>query len=50
MEFRCKINDHNFDMARAGPTFGADNFREIILGRVNSIQTHALQLSNKILN
>jgi hypothetical protein len=38
---RQKIADHNFDMEQAGGAFGADNFRQSILSRINQIRSDA---------
>lgn len=43
------VFDHNFDMQRAGGAFGADNFREVILRRTQSIEIQAFELSNDIM-
>jgi|GEM_PF-2402373 len=50
MALRRSVEDHNFDMERAGGVFGDDNFKKIITKRVQSIESHAMQLSNKVLS
>jgi len=45
-EFRRVVDDHNFDMMRAGGAFGADNFRQSILQRIQLIQAQSAQVSN----
>lgn len=42
------VEDHNFDMARAGGAFGADNFRQLILNRVQKIEITAKGLASQI--
>jgi len=42
------VKEHNFDMARAGGAFGADNFRQLILGRVQKIEIKAKAVANQI--
>lgn len=42
------VEDHNFDMERAGGAFGADNFREHILRRVEQIQVSAKSVGANI--
>ncbi len=49
MGLRREIEDHNFDMARAGGVFGDDNFRDGILARVNSVHHKAFGLANKFI-
>lgn len=44
-----EVFDHNFDMNRAGGAFGADNFREVILRRTQSIELNAFELSNDVI-
>lgn len=46
-EFRKLVDDHNFDMNRAGGAFGADNFRRSIKQRVKLIAQQAAQLANQ---
>lgn len=42
------VEDHNFDMARAGGAFGADNFRQVILDRVQKIEISAKAVASQI--
>ncbi len=42
------VEDHNFDMARAGGAFGADNFRQVILDRVQKIEINAKAVASQI--
>lgn len=42
------VEDHNFDIYRAGGAFGADNFREQLLTRIELIKTTANMLAGKI--
>ena len=48
-DFRKTVEDHNFDMKRAGGAFGADSFRQSILSRVSQISQQASQLSGQFL-
>lgn len=48
MRLRRTVDDHNFDMERAGGAFGAENFRQSILTRIRSIQGHATTLAAQI--
>jgi hypothetical protein len=48
LELSRKVNDHNFDMQRAGGAFGADNFRQSILSRIGIIQSLAKGLAAQI--
>jgi hypothetical protein len=41
MRLRRQIDDHNFDMERAGGAFGSQEFRHSILTRINTIQAQA---------
>jgi hypothetical protein len=50
MDLRRKVDDHNFDMLRAGGAFGDDNFGAQICKRAISIQNQSMELSNKIWN
>lgn len=42
------VDSHNFDMDRAGGSFGADNFRELIFQRLKSISEHVAKLRERI--
>lgn len=42
------VEDHNFDMARAGGAFGADYFRQVILDRVQKIEITAKSVASQI--
>ena len=42
------VEDHNFDMGRAGGAFGADNFRQVILERVHRIEITAKAVASQI--
>ena len=46
-DFRKTVEDHNSDMKRAGGAFGANNFRQSILGRISQIAQQASQLSGQ---
>ena len=43
-----KVNDHNFDIARAGGAFGADNFRESLRKRIQEIQKNVGTLAGAV--
>ena len=43
-----RAEDHNFDMARAGGAFGADNFRQSILARLEKIEDTAKGIGGQI--
>jgi hypothetical protein len=40
-----QINDHNFDIDRAGGSFGANEFRRSLQARLDTIRQDALSLS-----
>lgn len=42
------VEDHNYDMERAGGAFGADNFRQVILDRVQRIEITAKAVASQI--
>jgi hypothetical protein len=50
LHLRQKLIDHNFDVARAGGAFGADNFRAILLRRLEEIMTEATDLAGELGN
>lgn len=45
-EARLRIESHNFDMRRAGGSFGDDNFQRHVQEKANEIVSAASQLSN----
>ncbi len=45
---RKHVDDHNFDMERAGGAFGDDNFGQQIKSRLDSIGTLCHQLSSEL--
>lgn len=47
MHLRRLVEDHNFDMARAGGVFGDDNFKRHVLSQAKNLQQIAFALSNK---
>lgn len=50
VELNGLIQDHNFDIARAGGAFGADSFRDSLNRRLNRIADASTQLSTKFLS
>ncbi|MFH1157965.1 MAG: hypothetical protein V1721_03660 [Pseudomonadota bacterium] len=44
-----KVEDHNFDMKRAGGSFGDDNFQRIVQQHAQEIHDLAFKLSNKLI-
>ena len=46
LSLRRQIIDHNFDMERAGGSFGADNFQQSILRRLSRLENKSFELSN----
>lgn len=48
VDLRKAIEEHNFDMERAGGAFGDDNFGEQIMRRLDSIQFKCNLLSNQL--
>lgn len=42
------VEDHNFDMARAGGAFGADNFQRTILDRAKKIEITAKAVASQV--
>jgi hypothetical protein len=48
IRLRRQIDDHNFDMERAGGAFGSNEFQRSILARTNSIQAQATNLSRQL--
>lgn len=49
LQLNALIEDHNFDIERAGGAFGDDNFGRIIVDRLGAIQSRATKLSNIVL-
>lgn len=47
-ETRLGIEAHNFDMRRAGGSFGDDNFQRHVQQKAEEVATAALQLSNRL--
>ncbi len=48
VDLRKTIDEHNFDMERAGGAFGDDNFGRQIMSSLDSIQTKCNILSNEL--
>ncbi len=49
LQLNSMIEDHNFDMERAGGAFGDDNFGKSIIDRLDKIRTKAAELRNTVL-
>ena len=49
LQLNGMIEDHNFDIERAGCAFGDDNFGRSITDRLGRIRTKAVELSNTVL-
>jgi hypothetical protein len=49
LQLNSMIEDHNFDIERAGGAFGDDNFGRSITDRLETIRTKAEELSNVVL-
>lgn len=49
LQLNGMIEDHNFDIERAGGAFGDDNFGRSITDRLGRIRTKAMELSNTVL-
>lgn len=49
LQLNGMIEDHNFDIERAGGAFGDDNFGRSITDRLERIRTKAFELSNTVL-
>lgn len=48
LDLTQELDDHNYDIARAGGAFGADNFRQSLLKRLDNIMVSALKLANDL--
>ena len=46
LDLTQKLDDHNYDIARAGGAFGDDNFRQSLLRRLDDIMVNVLKLAN----
>jgi hypothetical protein len=49
MKLVRKVQDHNFDMERAGGSFGDDNFQRHVQVQANQIKDMAFMISNQML-
>ena len=49
LQLNGMIEDHNFDIERAGGAFGDDNFGRLITDRLEGVRTKAAELSNTVL-
>ena len=48
LDLTQKLEDHNFDIARAGGAFGDDNFRQSLQNRLGDIQISVGNLANDL--
>ncbi len=49
MELQTEVDNHNFDIERAGGAFGAESFRRIIINRITKIKDFAHKLSEDVM-